>query len=128
MIDERRIEWIRPMLLVCAWAVTVAIAVLSLMPIPAPSEVPGSDKFAHFLAYGTLAIIWGVSLRQVSWWGLWLACSAYGGGIECLQGMTDHRMMEFADAVANTTGAALGTACYWAGIRPVLRRLLETSR
>lgn len=66
-----------------------------------------ADKIAHFLAYAALggsaalADLRAGGRRS----GVILALALYGGALEYLQGAGGVRVAEFADAVANATGA-----------------------
>ena len=84
------------------------VIVLSLIPVEVELG-EDSDKVAHFLAYGSLSLWFGMifsgGTRQL---GIAVAIAALGASLEFLQGLTDYRSFEIADMVANTIGAALG--------------------
>jgi VanZ family protein len=98
-----------------------------------PAQIPGSfvgfDKVAHFCVFGLLATfvlrtstVW----RRLGWRG-WIALavvSAFGATDEWHQSFTPGRSVEFADWMADTSGAALAVTLYlhWGWYR----RLLET--
>ena len=94
--------------LLLAWGMVAAVAVLSLIPVDVDLS-GGRDKLAHFLAYGSLSLgfgmLFGGRARQLR---IALAFAAMGVALECLQGLTDYRTFEIADMIANAIGAALG--------------------
>ena len=85
-----------------------AVVVLSLIPVEV--DLGGDrDKLAHFLAYGSLSLWFGMIFtgrsRQL---GIALVFVALGAALELLQGLTDYRTFDTADMVANAIGAVLG--------------------
>jgi VanZ family protein len=69
----------------------------------------GRDKLAHFVAYGSLTLWFGMIFpHRIAQLGIALAFCTMGVGVEFLQGLTDYRSMEIEDMVANALGAALG--------------------
>jgi VanZ family protein len=94
--------------LLLAWGMVVSVVVLSLIPVEVDLG-EGRDKIAHFLAYGSLSLgfgmLFGGRARQL---GIALAFAAMGVALEFLQGLTDYRTFEIADMIANAIGAALG--------------------
>jgi len=94
--------------LLLAWGMVVAVVVLSLIPVEVDLG-EGRDKLAHFLAYGSLSLGFGMLFggrgRQL---GIAIAFAAMGVALEFLQGLTDYRTFEIADMIANAIGAALG--------------------
>jgi VanZ like family len=82
--------------------------VLSLIPVEVDLGA-GRDKLAHFLAYGSLSLGFGMLFggrgRQLR---IALAFAAMGVALEFLQGLTDYRTFEVADMIANAIGATLG--------------------
>jgi len=107
--------------LLLAWGMVASVAVLSLIPVEVDLG-EGRDKVAHFLAYGSLSLgfgmLFGGRARQL---GIALAFAAMGVALECLQGLTDYRTFEIADMIANAIGAALG----WGLAQTPLRNGLE---
>lgn len=97
--------------LALAVAATAAIAVLLLIPLPLPPEglgPPESDKVAHALLFGALAVSWGWALRPArgrGWLALALAVTAYGGALELLQALTPYRNADLADLAGDGLGA-----------------------
>ena len=97
------------------WSLAIAVVVVvSLIPAPElPNLPPGSDKWEHFLAYFALA---AAAVQLFARWpallGAGLGLVLMGIGLEYAQGaLTDTRMMDRWDALANTLGviAGLGT-------------------
>lgn len=85
------------------------------------------DKLAHFLVFGLLATSLLRTPQVVSrgWRGALIAIlltSAYGAGDEFHQSMTPGRSVEFADWIADTTGAAVAAIVYlkWDLYRKIL--------
>ncbi len=104
-------------------ATALAIAVLTLMPAPSLPNAPGGDKLHHFLAFAAL-VFPVVAVRPRA--GLWMVPGAilFGGAIELIQPHVG-RHGEWADVLANATGALIGAALAWAvhgAWRGLLRR------
>ena len=85
-----------------------AVVVLSLIPVEV--DLGGdSDKLAHFLAYGSLSLWFGMIFTGTSrQFGITVAIVALGVVLEFLQGLTGYRTFSIADMIANALGAALG--------------------
>lgn len=105
----------RPLLWSTLWCVAVSLVVVaSLIPVPDLGELPsGTDKLEHFIIYAVLAA-GAVQLypRWRSLLSMGVALVLMGVGLEYAQGaLTEYRMMDRADALANTLGviAGLGT-------------------
>lgn len=116
----------RPLLWSMLWCIAVAtVVVLSLTPVPNLGEMPEhSDKLKHFLAYGLLAA--GAVQLYPRWRSLvvvGLALVFMGIGLEYAQGaLTTTRMMDRADALANTLGVIAGLAIQLTPLRDALLR------
>jgi len=87
-------------------------------------DIVGIDKVAHFTLFGllaTLVVRTGFPLRRA--WVAVLIASAFGFTDEWHQSFTPGRMVEVADWVADTLGAAVAVTLYvrW----PAYRRVLE---
>jgi VanZ family protein len=99
----------RPLLLISALIVLIAITVLSLLPPRSGMELPTNDKVGHFLAYGIL------SMNICFLFNRWkkellfslIGIVLYGILIEFLQGFV-RRETSFYDFLANTSGVAIG--------------------
>jgi VanZ family protein len=106
------------------WAAIVLGVVVSLVP-PPPIDVPrGSDKLVHLLSYGALAVgavqlFAGRSALLRAGLGLVLL----GILLEIAQdAFTTTRMLDPADALANTCGVLLGLCTAWTPLRDALLR------
>lgn len=104
----------RPWLWSGLWCIAIAaVVVASLVPATElPDMPPGSDKWEHFLAYAALAAF-AVQLydRWPSLLGAGLSLVMLGIGLEYAQGaLTETRMMDRWDALANTLGVIAGLA------------------
>jgi VanZ family protein len=106
-------------------AAVLAVIVVCLIP-PPPLDLPqNSDKVEHFLAYFLLA----ASAVQVfaTHRALWVAgvgLVLMGVGIEWAQGaLTDNRMADPIDALANTSGVVAGMLIALTPLANLLLRL-----
>jgi VanZ family protein len=104
----------RPRLWLGVWAFGWVLAIaLSLMHPPQLGiDLPDSDKVGHLLAYATLsawaAMLFATRRARV---GAALALVALGIALEFAQGaLTDDRLRDPMDALANTLGVVLGSA------------------
>ena len=85
-----------------------AVVVLSLIPVEVDLG-EDSDKLAHFLAYGSLSLWFGMIFTGTSrQFGITVAIVALGVVLEFLQGLTGYRTFSIADMIANALGAVLG--------------------
>ena len=110
--------WVWP----AALAATIVFA--SSRSHVAGPEFQDSDKVVHFFVYGLLGSLvcrLGNGWRAVGW--AVLAVSIFGATDEWHQSFVPGRSCEFADWVADTTGAALAASIYTAW--PWYRRLME---
>lgn len=111
------------------WAVAVMVTVFfaSGQSQVASPGIVNFDKVAHGLVFGLIATLWARSGSRQTWqWAAILLTSAYGGADEVRQSFTVGRSVEFADWVADTTGAALAVTFYlrWAWYRRLMERPL----
>ena len=84
----------------------LVITLLSLYPLPALPELPGTDKTHHLIAYGFLAF--PAALKGPNKLTILLLCFVtFGGLIELIQPYVN-RYGEWLDFIANTAGVALG--------------------
>ena len=102
----------RPRLWLGIWIFgwVLAIALSLLRPPPLGLDMPDSDKVGHLLAYATLSA-WAVMLfaTRRGWLLAALGLVALGIGLEFAQGaLTDYRLRDPRDAIANTLGVLLG--------------------
>ena len=103
-------------LLVCA------VVYLSLGPPPdiSPDDIPGLDKFFHFLAYSFL-MLWFAQLHsRTVFWLIAALFFAMGAGMEVAQFLTDDRTFEVGDMVANGVGVGFGWASACLGGNSIL--------
>ncbi|PTA71440.1 hypothetical protein C9412_13010 [Stenotrophomonas sp. Nf1] len=115
----------RPRLWCALWALAVLVVIVVCLIPPPPIPLPeNSDKGEHFLAYFILAGS-AVQLfrrgRPLLWVGVGLVLM--GIGIEFAQGaLTDDRMADPMDAIANTVGVLAGLATALTPLRDLLLR------
>jgi hypothetical protein len=107
----------RPAWLAGAVLIALLIVVGSLLPSTAIADVSVGDKFQHALAYGVLAL-WLCGLFSRNRCGrAVLASFALGCLVELLQaGLTDDRVAELADLLANGIGIAVAFVLAWYGL------------
>jgi hypothetical protein len=97
-----------------AWVLTILwLSLDPAPPVPEPN-ILGWDKFLHAVAYGNLTIIGGwslagsASLTNFKWCVVACAAIFLGGLVELLQkALTDTRMAEFGDFLANAAGVGI---------------------
>ena len=116
-----RLQWLWYL---CGFSILLLIAILSLTPMP---DVPvGNDKLGHFIAYMVVSSWFSlIAKRTSSLWWVMLGLIAYGLLIEFLQGLTDYRMEDLADALANSLGVVTGLICHFTRLRQWLIKLDE---
>jgi len=116
----------RPVLWGGLWIAAIAVVVvLSLAPSMPMPDVRDGDKLGHFLAYFALAAS-AVQLyaRWPSLLGAGIGLVLLGIGLEYAQGaLTDTRMQDPADALANTLGVIAGLATRLTPMRDLLMRI-----
>lgn len=107
----------------------ILICVLSLIP---GSDVPLeniSDKYRHAAAYCVFAVLVGCSFLKWRYWTMliaFVAASGVGIAMEIVQPYF-HRSRDIGDAIANSTGAALGCVGVFALLFVLDRRPLVPS-
>jgi VanZ family protein len=85
--------------------VVVAIIAGSLSPFPLLPNETGPDKFGHYFSYLVLAILASGIVEPARLWRVMLRCFLLGFGLEAAQALlTDHRMAEWGDLLANAAG------------------------
>ena len=108
------------------WCLAIALVVaVSLLPAPDLPDAPGSDKLHHFIAYFLLA---ASAVQLFARWpallGAGLGLVLLGIGLEHAQGaLTDTRMADRWDALANTLGVIAGLAIRLTPLHDLLLRL-----
>lgn len=115
----------RPWLWSVLWALAVLVVIVVCLIPPPPIPLPeNSDKGEHFLAYFILAGSAVQLFRRghpLLWVGVGLVLM--GIGIEFAQGaLTDDRMADPMDAIANTVGVLAGLATALTPLRDLLLR------
>lgn len=115
-----------PRFWLCLWWLAIAVTITVCLIPPPPLDLPkNSDKVEHFLAYFLLA----ASAVQIYRTRAALLCAGVGLvglgiGIEFLQGaLTDNRMADPMDALANSVGVVAGMAIAFTPLRNLLLRL-----
>jgi len=114
----------RPRLWATLWTLAIAAVVVASLVPALPNVPPGSDKLEHFLAYCVLAT-GAVQLyaRWPSLLGAGLGLVLMGVGLEYAQGaLTETRLMDRWDALANTLGVIAGLAIQMTPWRDALLR------
>jgi len=108
------------------WWLAIAVTItVCLIPPPPLDLPPNSDKVEHFLAYFVLAGA-AVQIYRTRAALLWAAAGlvGLGIGIEFLQAaLTDNRMADAMDALANSIGVLAGMALAFTPLRDLLLRL-----
>lgn len=120
---------LKPLRFRVAWSLLwclgiAALVVVSLAPAPDLPQLAGSDKLHHFLAYGLLA---AAAVQLFARWpallGAGLGLVLLGIGLEHAQGaLTETRMADRWDALANTLGVIAGLATRLTPLRDLLLR------
>lgn len=116
----------RPRLWSGLWMLAIALVVaLSLIPAPDLGSLPmGSDKLQHLLAYAALAA-GAVQLyaRRLALLSACVCLGVLGIALEHAQGtLTDYRMMDANDALANGIGVLVGLTTVFTPWRDALLR------
>jgi VanZ family protein len=102
----------------CGIALLLLVAVISLVPV---SDSGGNDKLAHVLIYLVLSSWFSlIAARPALLWRVFFGLIAYGMLMELLQGLTDYRSLEFADALANSVGVTIGLLFHFSPFRRLL--------
>ena len=116
----------RPALWAGLWMLAVAcVVVASLVPARDLPDLQVSDRSEHLVAYALLAA-GAVQLfaRRLSWAVVCVLLVLIGIGLEYLQAaMKLGRMLDRADALANTLGVLVGLATAFTPLRDLLLRL-----
>lgn len=121
----RELEYPRLWLAVWAFGWLLCIVLSLIQPPDLGIEVRDGDKIGHLLAYATLSA-WSVFLfvSARARWTSALGLVLLGLLLEAAQGMlTEHRLMDARDALANTLGVMLGQCIAWMPARGFLQWL-----
>ena len=86
----------------------LVIAVSTLTPLPTKIDVPGSDKWHHFIAFAVLVFPLAYCNKRYAM-VIAIAALGYGGFIEIVQPYVN-RYGEFNDFVADGIGVCIGIA------------------
>lgn len=89
---------------------------VSLAPASSLPDTGLSDKLAHALTYGFLTLWFCGAYRGVSRTVIGVGLVTLGAALEGLQGLTESRMLEVNDLVANLAGILAGMALATAGV------------
>jgi VanZ family protein len=111
--------------LAAGWLLIFLIAYVSLIPSPpSPMRFLHADKLEHLITYALL-MGWFCQIYATRWQRLWLAlaCIAYGGIIELLQGWSGYRSADWMDLLADSLGVALGWLLSTTSLQHLLTRL-----
>ncbi|MEM9386407.1 MAG: VanZ family protein [Pseudomonadota bacterium] len=112
----RSLRWAR------AWltggiVLVLVVVFLSVRPVAmALPAVSNADKFAHLIAYFTLALWFSGALRRASYLPLAVALIALGVGLEGVQALLPVRTADLGDGLANAIGVGIGVAAGAAGL------------
>lgn len=107
----RILRWSHPGLVWGFWALSLGVAVLSLMPVAyLPPQVFNLwDKAQHALAFTALTTV-GLLAYPRQPWRVAIGLLAFGGAIELAQAATGWRYGEWSDWLADAVGLAAGSA------------------
>jgi VanZ family protein len=98
------------------WTLLLAVAILSMISVPAKQIFDWQDKFHHICAYGALFLLLTRAYGQK--YGLWLlavSLALFGLAIEISQSFTTYRQGDLWDMAANIGGIILAwliSACF----------------
>ena len=104
------------------WGLCIVLSLIS--PPQIGVDIPDSDKLGHVLAYAVLSA-WAVAIfaRRRAHWRAALALLALGIALEFAQGwLTDDRMMDARDAIADAIGIVLGQLLALSSWQTLLQR------
>ncbi len=97
-----------------AWVILMQVMTLTPNHTPAPLWFPGMDKLVHLAYFGGFALLMVRVFRGHRQMDIWpaaiaafLATIAYGTADELKQHLQPHRLVEWADWMANLAGASL---------------------
>lgn len=123
--------------LLIAVLTTVLIAALSLLNIKGiqpPIELSNIDKYEHLLAYFVLTLSWFFAVQKTGSlighrYLLVLFVFLYGVTMEFLQQMlTDYRIGDYYDVLANSSGILVGVVFYEFIIRQEFKEFLSSEK
>lgn len=114
-----------PRLWLSGWCIGLALLLwLSLAPVPLLLPVAQGDKLEHIVIYALLAGYGGALFAtRAARIAAMLGLIVLGIVLEGLQALTDYRISDPVDALANALGALLGTALAFTALGDVLQWL-----
>ena len=83
----------------------IVVSYLALAPLDATDLGDSWDKGNHLAAFITLAFL--LDFATSGYWMKWIAIFSYGLLIEIAQWLTEYRLFELADILADTIGIAI---------------------
>lgn len=91
------------------WLLFAFALVMAVLPKPPQTPIDSlGDKFAHMLAFATLAGLAALAWRQTSRWTIMLRLALFGAAIEVVQAIPKlHRTADLRDWVADCAAIAL---------------------
>ena len=96
---------LRRLWIVAIVILVAVIVVASLTPSPVLPDADISDKYGHYLAYLTLALLGSGIVAPDRLWRAMLRCFLLGAALEVAQALlTSHRAAEWGDLLANVLG------------------------
>lgn len=122
MLQRKALRWFR-----LWWSCGILLVVvvwyqsLSATPIESPA-FEGGDKLGHFLVYFGLMSWFAQLYHRSAHHGLLCVFVGMGVALEILQGQTGYRMFEYADMLANSTGALLAWGLARGGYKDLMMR------
>lgn len=85
--------------------------VMAFLPNPPPLPGNPNDKLVHAATFGVLALLISQGWPRAGFWAILLPLSAFGAGIEVMQGTPlIHRDASFGDWLADTAAILLALA------------------
>jgi len=94
--------------------VITGIAILSLLPPKSIEKLGEHDKINHFIAYSVLSLNFGLVIKKLKSYLLYLpGLIGYGLLLEYCQGFIPGREPSWLDAIANSTGVCVGFLFYF---------------
>jgi VanZ family protein len=114
-MDTRSLAWWR--LWLSGSLLGVALSLWLSLGTAGPALSTVSDKWQHLVGYAVLTLWFCGLVERRHHWRLLLACIAYGGVMEILQGtLTTGRQADWLDVVANGSGALMAVMVARTGV------------
>jgi VanZ family protein len=99
---------VRTLWLVATWLLVALVVYLSVTPRSPELPLHGGDKYGHFVAYGTLMLLFAQLYAGSRRWAAAAALVALGIALEFVQRWTGYRSFDPWDIAANTAGVLAG--------------------